>query len=206
MRPGPSVSLKCSAAGNPTPQISWLLDGFDLPQNDRLLIGQYVTVYGDVISHVNITTVKAEDGGEYECIASSRAGKSRHSARLNIYGESARDSGQRSNAFREIRKAAGPCTCTPRAGKLECAVHFRTWKVKRHRRTLTRRNFESPNLNLPILSFTTTLRAKITKGHYVMHRHSFVIPIETRTPLLLQSISRRFYVSLPACDDLHYFV
>lgn len=89
MQPGPSVSLKCSAAGNPTPQISWLLDGFPLPQNDRLLIGQYVTVYGDVISHVNITTVKPEDGGEYECIAGSRAGEARHSARLNIYGESA---------------------------------------------------------------------------------------------------------------------
>ncbi|KAL0115399.1 hypothetical protein PUN28_010725 [Cardiocondyla obscurior] len=86
MQPGPSVSLKCSAAGNPTPQISWLLDGFPFPQNDRLLIGQYVTVYGDVISHVNITTVKPEDGGEYECIASSRAGDARHSARLNIYG------------------------------------------------------------------------------------------------------------------------
>ncbi|XP_018312504.1 Down syndrome cell adhesion molecule-like protein Dscam2 [Mycetomoellerius zeteki] len=86
IQPGPSVSLKCSAAGNPTPQISWLLDGFPLPQNDRLLIGQYVTVYGDVISHVNITTVKPEDGGEYECIASSRAGEARHSARLNIYG------------------------------------------------------------------------------------------------------------------------
>ncbi|XP_032663877.1 Down syndrome cell adhesion molecule-like protein Dscam2 isoform X7 [Odontomachus brunneus] len=86
MQPGPSVSLKCSAAGNPTPQISWLLDGFPLPQNDRLLIGQYVTVYGDVISHVNITTVKSEDGGEYECIANSRAGEARHSARLNIYG------------------------------------------------------------------------------------------------------------------------
>ncbi|KAL6426412.1 hypothetical protein ACFW04_009120 [Cataglyphis niger] len=86
MQPGPSVSLKCSAAGNPTPQISWLLDGFPLPQNDKLLIGQYVTVYGDVISHVNITSVKAEDGGEYECIAGSRAGEARHSARLNIYG------------------------------------------------------------------------------------------------------------------------
>lgn len=92
MQPGPSVSLKCSAAGNPTPQISWLLDGFPLPQNDRLLIGQYVTVYGDVISHVNISAVKPEDGGEYECIASSRAGEARHSARLNIYGESARES------------------------------------------------------------------------------------------------------------------
>jgi Down syndrome cell adhesion molecule len=36
MQPGPSVSLKCSASGNPTPQISWTLDGFPLPHgNDR---------------------------------------------------------------------------------------------------------------------------------------------------------------------------
>lgn len=103
MQPGPSVSLKCSAAGNPTPQISWLLDGFPLPQNDRLLIGQYVTMYGDVISHVNITTVKPEDGGEYECIAGSRAGETRHSARLNIYGESARRKSSQI-PFAEIRK------------------------------------------------------------------------------------------------------
>ncbi|XP_023290163.1 Down syndrome cell adhesion molecule-like protein Dscam2 [Orussus abietinus] len=86
MQPGPSVSLKCSAAGNPPPQISWLLDGFPLPQDDRLVIGQYVTVYSDVISHVNISTVRSEDGGEYECIASSKAGQSSHAARLNIYG------------------------------------------------------------------------------------------------------------------------
>ncbi|XP_044574410.1 Down syndrome cell adhesion molecule-like protein Dscam2 isoform X3 [Cotesia glomerata] len=86
MQPGPSVSLKCSAAGNPTPQISWLLDGFPLPQNDRILIGQYVTVYGDVISHVNISSVKSEDSGEYQCTAASRAGESSHSARLNVYG------------------------------------------------------------------------------------------------------------------------
>jgi Down syndrome cell adhesion molecule len=36
MQPGPSVSLKCSASGNPTPQITWTLDGFPLPHgNDR---------------------------------------------------------------------------------------------------------------------------------------------------------------------------
>lgn len=87
MQPGPSVSLKCSAAGNPTPQISWLLDGFPLPQNDRILIGQYVTVYGDVISHVNISSVKSEDSGEYQCTAASRAGETSHSARLNVYGQ-----------------------------------------------------------------------------------------------------------------------
>ncbi|XP_060644686.1 cell adhesion molecule Dscam2-like [Drosophila nasuta] len=86
MQPGPSVSLKCSASGNPTPKIVWHLDGFPLPNNDRLMIGQYVTTFGDVISHVNISAVKSEDGGDYECKAISRAGEASHSARLNIYG------------------------------------------------------------------------------------------------------------------------
>ncbi|KAL7034690.1 hypothetical protein ACKWTF_008060 [Chironomus riparius] len=86
LQPGPGVSLKCTGTGSPTPQISWTLDGFPLPNNDRLMIGQYVTLSGDVVSHVNITNVKAEDGGEYSCIARSRAGQSSHSARLNIYG------------------------------------------------------------------------------------------------------------------------
>uniref|UniRef100_A0A1B0CC48 Ig-like domain-containing protein n=1 Tax=Lutzomyia longipalpis TaxID=7200 RepID=A0A1B0CC48_LUTLO len=86
MQPGPSVSLKCSATGNPTPQISWSLDGFPLPSNDRLMIGQYVTIFGDVISHVNISAVKSEDGGEYECAAKSISGSTSHSARLNVYG------------------------------------------------------------------------------------------------------------------------
>lgn len=53
----------------------------------RFVIGQYVTVHGDVISHVNISHVMVEDGGEYTCTAENRAGKTSHSARLNIYGE-----------------------------------------------------------------------------------------------------------------------
>ncbi|XP_023703051.1 Down syndrome cell adhesion molecule-like protein Dscam2 isoform X3 [Cryptotermes secundus] len=86
LQPGPAVSLKCSSAGNPTPQISWTLDGFPLPSNGRFVIGQYVTVHGDVISHVNISHVMVEDGGEYTCTAENRAGRSSHSARLNVYG------------------------------------------------------------------------------------------------------------------------
>ncbi|XP_011880276.1 PREDICTED: Down syndrome cell adhesion molecule-like protein Dscam2 isoform X3 [Vollenhovia emeryi] len=86
MQPGPSVSLKCIAMGNPTPHFSWTLDGFPLPQNDRFMIGQYVTVHGDVISHVNITAVRVEDGGEYRCSAVNRVAKAHHAARLNIYG------------------------------------------------------------------------------------------------------------------------
>lgn len=51
------------------------------------MIGQYVTMFGDVISHVNISAVKSEDGGDYECKAISRAGEASHTARLNIYGK-----------------------------------------------------------------------------------------------------------------------
>ncbi|KAH0539994.1 Down syndrome cell adhesion molecule-like protein Dscam2 [Cotesia glomerata] len=35
LQPGPAVSLKCSAAGNPTPQVTWALDGFNLPTITR---------------------------------------------------------------------------------------------------------------------------------------------------------------------------
>lgn len=51
------------------------------------MIGQYVTVHGDVISHVNISHVMVEDGGEYSCMAENRAGKVTHAARLNVYGK-----------------------------------------------------------------------------------------------------------------------
>lgn len=41
---------------------------------------------GDVISHVNITSVRVEDGGTYQCMASNRVGEISHAARLNVYG------------------------------------------------------------------------------------------------------------------------
>ena len=87
LAPGPHVSLKCIATGNPTPHISWNLDGFPLPQGDRFVIGQYMTLHGDVISHVNISNVQVEDGGIYQCVASNRVGDARHSADMRVYGE-----------------------------------------------------------------------------------------------------------------------
>ncbi|XP_059078554.1 cell adhesion molecule Dscam2-like [Tigriopus californicus] len=86
LQPGPTVSLKCSAAGNPTPNIKWTLDGFPLPDSERFMIGQYVDSRGDVISHLNITQTRIEDGGRYFCEAYNRAGSVSHSARLNVYG------------------------------------------------------------------------------------------------------------------------
>lgn len=46
-----------------------------IPDSSRFLVGQYVTVHDDVISHVNITNVKNEDGGEYTCTAQNSIGK-----------------------------------------------------------------------------------------------------------------------------------
>ncbi|ROT66231.1 putative Down syndrome cell adhesion molecule-like protein Dscam2 [Penaeus vannamei] len=37
-------------------------------------------------THVNITSVRAEDGGAYTCTATNRAGTVAHQARLNVYG------------------------------------------------------------------------------------------------------------------------
>jgi len=35
LQPGPSVFLKCVASGNPTPEITWELDGKKLSNSDR---------------------------------------------------------------------------------------------------------------------------------------------------------------------------
>lgn len=46
-----------------------------IPDNSRFLVGQYVTIHDDVISHVNISNVKEEDGGEYMCTAQNTIGR-----------------------------------------------------------------------------------------------------------------------------------
>ncbi|XP_043478415.1 Down syndrome cell adhesion molecule-like protein 1 homolog isoform X8 [Leptopilina heterotoma] len=86
LQPGPSVFLKCVASGNPTPEITWELDGKRLSNTDRLQVGQYVTVNGDVVSNLNVSSIHTNDGGLYKCIAASKVGAAEHSARLNVYG------------------------------------------------------------------------------------------------------------------------
>ncbi|KAK0078989.1 hypothetical protein PV325_001870 [Microctonus aethiopoides] len=86
LQPGPSMFLKCVASGNPTPEITWELDGKRLSNTERLQVGQYVKVNGDVVSHLNISSIHTNDGGLYKCIAASKVGATEHSARLNVYG------------------------------------------------------------------------------------------------------------------------
>ncbi|ERL85186.1 hypothetical protein D910_02608, partial [Dendroctonus ponderosae] len=89
VQPGVQVSLRCSAIGFPPPQFKWLLDGqpfADLKPDHRYAISQYMDYTGDVIAHLNITSVRVEDGGLYTCRASNKMGFVEHSARLNVYG------------------------------------------------------------------------------------------------------------------------
>lgn len=37
LQPGPPLSLKCIATGNPLPTIEWKLDGFAIPDSSRLV-------------------------------------------------------------------------------------------------------------------------------------------------------------------------
>lgn len=60
LEPGPPVSLKCAASGNPLPQITWSLDGYAVPDNARFRTGDYVTPEGLLVSYVNITSVIAQ--------------------------------------------------------------------------------------------------------------------------------------------------
>ncbi|XP_070391428.1 cell adhesion molecule Dscam1-like isoform X4 [Dermacentor albipictus] len=86
LSPGPSISLKCIAAGRPLPQVTWSLDGLPVPENVRFRMGDYVTSEGHVVSFVNISGVRAEDGGLYRCSAGNDVGVSEHAARLNVHG------------------------------------------------------------------------------------------------------------------------
>lgn len=60
----------------------------DVSSLHRYAIGQNVDNSGDVISHLNITHVRADDGGLYKCIATNSMGSVEHAARLNVYGKS----------------------------------------------------------------------------------------------------------------------
>ncbi|XP_035704480.1 Down syndrome cell adhesion molecule-like protein Dscam2 isoform X15 [Folsomia candida] len=86
LQPGPKVSLKCKATGNPSPEIVWELDSKKVTNADRVQVGQFVGENGEVVSHVNITNVHSNDGGVYRCTAISKVGSATHTGRLNIHG------------------------------------------------------------------------------------------------------------------------
>ena len=86
MQPGPSVSLKCSASGNPLPEINWELDGKKMTSSERIQIGHFTAGTNEIISYLNVTAMQTNDGGLYKCTATSKVGNAEHAARYNVYG------------------------------------------------------------------------------------------------------------------------
>ncbi|GIY73467.1 down syndrome cell adhesion molecule homolog [Caerostris darwini] len=84
--PGGGISLKCTATGNPPPRVTWYLDGSVIGRTGHVSLGDYITEHAHVISFLNISEARVEDGGEYKCHVSNDVGVTSHSARLNVYG------------------------------------------------------------------------------------------------------------------------
>nr|AWV54575.1 mDscam12 [Tetranychus urticae] len=83
---GIRLSLKCSAKGNPLPQITWKQDDQPINEAYHIRIGDYVSDVYTVNSYVNISSTKTDDGGFYSCKASNIAGSLQHTARINVLG------------------------------------------------------------------------------------------------------------------------
>jgi Down syndrome cell adhesion protein len=98
--PGSSVGLKCSAVGSPMPQIRWffysqsLSDSSstqnsghaDLMSWSRVRIADYVTESGDIVSHLNLSSIRTQDSGLYSCLATSDNWTAGHSQMIQVYG------------------------------------------------------------------------------------------------------------------------
>ncbi|KAH7969647.1 hypothetical protein HPB52_020808 [Rhipicephalus sanguineus] len=110
VRPGGSVSLRCSASGNPLPQVTWSLDGTPVPEHYHVRVGDYVSGERLVHSYVNLTGVRVEDGGLYTCVARNGVGRVSHSARLNVLGRPL------------VRPMANVTALAGRNMRLHCAV------------------------------------------------------------------------------------
>ncbi|CAG5008727.1 unnamed protein product [Parnassius apollo] len=88
LHPGPSLTLHCSASGSPPPRFTWLLDMQPIEEHNtpQRSVTQFMNPNGDVVSYLNITSVRPEDGGRYTCRAHNSRGVVEHSTRLNVYG------------------------------------------------------------------------------------------------------------------------
>ncbi|WAR05588.1 DSCAM-like protein [Mya arenaria] len=84
---GDRASIRCVASGNPTPEVTWLLDGQSLKERSHVSVGNFLGQSGDVYSYVNISHVTLLEGGDYRCVATNRLGLADHVSRLNVYGE-----------------------------------------------------------------------------------------------------------------------
>ncbi|XP_063834000.1 cell adhesion molecule Dscam2-like [Ostrinia nubilalis] len=80
--------MQCAATGDRPPQFVWERDGIVISSNTehRYALGQVMTSDNAVVSQLNITRVRVEDGGLYSCTAREGEHASVHENRLDVYG------------------------------------------------------------------------------------------------------------------------
>jgi len=78
---GSQASLRCDALGLPKPDIVWLKDEESFPiLSER---SRYVQLGGSL----QFLSVRVEDSGMYQCVASNKAGTVRRNFTLSVYGK-----------------------------------------------------------------------------------------------------------------------
>ncbi|XP_072939070.1 cell adhesion molecule Dscam1 isoform X2 [Epargyreus clarus] len=81
---GESVHLTCHVSKGDRPlQISWSFQGTEIPYHNNM--GITTTKLGEKASVLSIPTAMGQHSGNYSCTASNRAGRTHHSALVNIH-------------------------------------------------------------------------------------------------------------------------
>ncbi|XP_045540095.1 Down syndrome cell adhesion molecule-like protein Dscam2 [Papilio machaon] len=86
--PGGDISMQCAASSDRPPQFTWERDGVTISSNTdpRYALGQVMTSDNSVVTQLNITRVRVEDGGLYSCTAKEGDNVATHENRLDVYG------------------------------------------------------------------------------------------------------------------------
>ncbi|XP_045762369.1 Down syndrome cell adhesion molecule-like protein Dscam2 isoform X1 [Maniola jurtina] len=87
--PGEDISLQCTATSDRPPRFIWERDGVVITSNtdSRYILGQMMSPTGiGVVSQLNISRSRVEDGGLYACVAYEGDSNTRHAARIDVYG------------------------------------------------------------------------------------------------------------------------
>ncbi|CAH0598254.1 unnamed protein product [Chrysodeixis includens] len=86
--PGVDVSLQCTLNGPHPARFVWERDGIVISSNtdSRYAIGQTMSPDGGVITQLNISHTRVDDGGLFACVAHHGDNVMMHHDRVNVYG------------------------------------------------------------------------------------------------------------------------